>query len=139
MVGGANILRYTRPPSTPSTTTHSGLGSFDIFTLLWRDLHWCFERVQTLFFFISEPGMATLTGVGVSADPGARAGAMSTTTWNTRDTGGGATSSLGLGGGPMTGATANGVRLAAIFGDVGVGGGLAGLWIPKASSAAVAG
>ena len=83
--------------------------------------------------------MATLTGVGVSANPGAKAGAMSTTTWNTRDTGGDATNSPGLGGGPMIGATANGVRLAAYFGDVGVGSGLAGLQIPKASNAAVAG
>ena len=58
--------------------------------------------------------MATLTGVGVSANPGAKAGAVSTTTWNTRDTGGGATNSPGLGGGPMTGATANGVRLAVL-------------------------
>ncbi|KAJ9679916.1 hypothetical protein PVL29_021730 [Vitis rotundifolia] len=60
--------------------------------------------------------MAALTSVGVGANPSAGAGAVSTTTWNARDTGGGAASSPGLGGGPMTGATANDVRLAAIFG-----------------------
>ncbi|KAJ9697322.1 hypothetical protein PVL29_009222 [Vitis rotundifolia] len=75
--------------------------------------------------------MATLTGTGASA--------VSTTNRNTRDTGGGVASSPGLGGGLMTSATANGVGLAATFRDVGVGGGLAGLRTPKASSAAVAG
>ena len=45
------------PPTLLLTAaSHSGLGSFDIFTLLRRYLHWCFERVQTIFFFISEPG-----------------------------------------------------------------------------------
>ncbi|KAJ9685882.1 hypothetical protein PVL29_017810 [Vitis rotundifolia] len=54
--------------------------------------------------------MAALTSVGVDANPSAGAGAVSTTTWNARDTGGG----------PMTSATANDVRLAAIFGFPGL-------------------
>ena len=90
-------------------------------------------------FFVSELGIAALTSVRVSADPGVGAGAVSTTTWNARDTGDNTTDSLGLDRGPMIGMKTNGVRLAAIFGGVGVGGGLVGLWTPKASSIAVAG
>ncbi|KAJ9709897.1 hypothetical protein PVL29_001401 [Vitis rotundifolia] len=64
--------------------------------------------------------MAALTGAGVDVNPSAGAGAVSTTTWKVRNTGGGAASSPGLGGGPMTGATTNDVRLTAIFGFPGL-------------------
>ncbi|KAJ9687277.1 hypothetical protein PVL29_015954 [Vitis rotundifolia] len=83
--------------------------------------------------------MAALTSARVSADPGIGAGAVSTTTRNARDMRDDATCSPGLDRGPMIGMKTNGVRLASIFGGVGVGGGLAGLWTPKASTAAVAG
>ena len=59
--------------------------------------------------------MATLIGVGVSANPGARASAVRTTTCNMRDMGGGAASSPGLDRGSMIGTTTNSVRLAAIL------------------------
>ena len=64
---------------------------------------------------------------------------VSTTTWNVRDMGGDAAGSLGLDGGLMIGTTTNDVRPAAIFGGVGVSGGLVGLQTPKASSAVVTG
>ena len=51
---------------------------------------------------------------------GTLAGTVSTTTWHTRDTGNSAASTPGLSGGLVTGATTNGVGLAAVFGDVGV-------------------
>ena len=82
--------------------------------------------------------MAALTSARVSVDSGARVGAVSTTTWNTRDMGGSAANSLRLVRGSMIGMTTNFVRLAAIFGGVGVGDGLARLRTPKASSAVVA-
>ena len=64
--------------------------------------------------------MATLIGVGVSANPGARASAVRTTTCNMRDMGGGAASSPGLDRGSMIGTMTNSVRLAAIFGFSGL-------------------
>ncbi|KAJ9687282.1 hypothetical protein PVL29_015959 [Vitis rotundifolia] len=64
--------------------------------------------------------MATLIGVGVGADPGARASTVSTTTWNMRDMGGGAASSPGLDRGSMSGTKTNSVRLAAIVGFSGL-------------------
>ncbi|KAJ9687247.1 hypothetical protein PVL29_015955 [Vitis rotundifolia] len=83
--------------------------------------------------------MAVLTSARISADPGAGASVVSTTTWNVRDMGGDAAGSLGLDEGSMIGTTTNDVRSAAIFGGVGVSSGLAGLRTPKASSAVVAG
>ena len=75
--------------------------------------------------------MAALTSARVSADPGVRAGAVSTTTWNARDMRDDAIGSLGLDRGPMIGMKTNDVRLAAIFGGVGVGSGLVGFGLPK--------
>ena len=87
----------------------------------------CFEKVSLSMnsatsnlssSSFSELGVATLTGVGVSVDSSIGVGMVSTTTWNTRDTGGGVASSPGLDRALITGATVNDVRLAAIFGDV---------------------